>query len=77
VLRAIEFLRPLEVSILSERRGPYAPFGLDGGAPAAFGKNLLVHRGAERLLGAKIQLRVERGDILVLETPGGGGFGAL
>jgi 5-oxoprolinase (ATP-hydrolysing) len=77
VMRAIEFLRPLEVSILSERRGPYAPFGLDGGAPGALGKNVLVRRGAEQLMPAKMQLRADTGDILVLETPGGGGFGSL
>ena len=34
VVRRLEFLRPLEVSILSQRRGPYAPYGLAGGLPA-------------------------------------------
>ena len=76
VIRALEFLRPLEVSILSERRGPHAPFGLDGGDSGALGRNLLVHAGAERILPAKIQLRVDAGDVLILETPGGGGFGS-
>jgi 5-oxoprolinase (ATP-hydrolysing) len=75
VVRALEFLRPLDVSILSERRGPHAPFGLEGGQAGTLGRNVLVHEGAERLLPAKVQLRVEAGDVLILETPGGGGFG--
>ena len=33
VVRRLEFLQPLEVSILSQRRGPYAPYGLAGGSP--------------------------------------------
>ncbi len=41
VIRRIEFLKPLEVSILSQRRGPYAPYGLQGGQPGAFGRNTL------------------------------------
>ena len=36
VIREIEFLRPVVVSMLSERRGPYPPFGLDGGAAGAW-----------------------------------------
>ena len=75
VTRALEFLRPLEVSILSERRGPHAPFGLDGGQSGALGLNILIHAGAERILPAKVRLRVDAHDVLILETPGGGGFG--
>ncbi|MBI2825599.1 MAG: hydantoinase B/oxoprolinase family protein [Planctomycetia bacterium] len=37
VVRRIEFLRPLDVSILSQRRGPYAPYGMAGGEPGALG----------------------------------------
>jgi N-methylhydantoinase B/oxoprolinase/acetone carboxylase alpha subunit len=41
VVRQIEFLRPLEVAILSQRRGRFAPYGLDGGEPGAIGANTL------------------------------------
>jgi 5-oxoprolinase (ATP-hydrolysing) len=77
VVRKIEFLRPLRVSILSERRGPYAPFGLQGGQPGALGQNLLQRSGSASVedLGGKVQIEVQPGDVLTIETPGGGGFG--
>ena len=77
VLRRLEFLRPLRVSILSERRGPYAPFGLSGGAPGALGENTVQRAGSEMVenLGGKVQLTVSPGDILTIATPGGGAFG--
>ena len=76
-VRELEFLRPLEVSILSERRGPYPPYGLAGGDPGALGRNVLWRKGAQEplLLGAKVQFDVEPGDRLIIETPGGGGCG--
>jgi 5-oxoprolinase (ATP-hydrolysing) len=76
IVRRLEFLRPLEVSILSQRRGPYAPYGLNGGSPGTFGRNTLTHAdGREELLPALNHLKVSAGDILTLETPGGGGWG--
>jgi 5-oxoprolinase (ATP-hydrolysing) len=78
VIRRIEFLRPLEVSILSERRGQYPPYGLSDGEHGALGRNTL-HRadGTKVDLGAKAQLVVQLGDVLAIETPGGGGWGRL
>ncbi|HLJ09670.1 MAG TPA: hydantoinase B/oxoprolinase family protein, partial [Planctomycetaceae bacterium] len=77
VIRRLEFLRPLRVSILSERRGSYAPFGLNGGAAGALGRNSLQRAGSEFAedLGGKAQVSVAAGDILTIETPGGGAFG--
>ncbi|MBN2702991.1 MAG: hydantoinase B/oxoprolinase family protein, partial [Pontiellaceae bacterium] len=77
VVRRIEFLRPLNVSILSERRGDYAPFGLDGGGSAQPGLNQLLRAGASapEPLPGKVQLSVLPGDQLILMTPGGGGVG--
>ena len=46
VIRTIEFLKPLHVSILSERRGPFPPYGLCGGQPGAVGENLLQRAGS-------------------------------
>ncbi len=76
VIRRIEFLRPLEVSILSQRRGPYAPYGLQGGSPGELGRNTLVRvDGSTETLPALAQFQAQAGDVLTIETPGGGGFG--
>jgi 5-oxoprolinase (ATP-hydrolysing) len=77
VTRRIEFLRPLRLSILSERRGPFPPFGLHDGQPGAFGRNSLRHAAGDAHvdIGGKVQTQVQPGDVLTIETPGGGGFG--
>ena len=77
VVRRIEFLKPLKVSILSQRRGPYPPFGLAGGQPGELGRNRLRRAGSDRdeLLGGRVELNVHAGDLLTIETPGGGGYG--
>lgn len=78
IIRRLEFLRPLKVSMLSERRGDYAPFGLDGGQPGQLGRNLLVRAGSDETedLGGKFAIEAQPGDVLIIETPGGGGYGA-
>ncbi len=81
VIRRIEFLRRLDVSILSQRRGEYAPYGCAGGADGALGRNRLLRVAAdgntkEELLGGQVHFVAEAGDVLIVETPGGGGFGA-
>jgi 5-oxoprolinase (ATP-hydrolysing) len=74
VIREIEFLVPLKVAILSERR-VYAPYGMDGGGPGAKGKNLLIKiDGSEINLGGKNQFQAEPGDRLRILTPGGGAY---
>jgi 5-oxoprolinase (ATP-hydrolysing) len=76
VIRRIEFLRPLAVSIVSQRRGPYAPSGLEGGRPGALGRNTLARASsAVEPLGAVAQFDARPGDVLTIETPGGGGWG--
>ena len=74
-VRRIEFLEPMELALLANRRRT-GPFGLKGGADGAAGKASVV-RGNGRVtsLGACDRARVEAGDLLVLETPGGGGYG--
>ncbi len=76
VIRKLRFLEPMTASILSgHRRVP--PYGLAGGQPGACGRNA-VERAAgsvEALDGrARTQLAVD--DRFVIETPGGGGYGA-
>ena len=77
VIREMEFLEKLQVSLISERRACYAPFGLQGGCSGAKGVNLLIKSGSseEERLGGKVSLTVNVGDRLVIKTPGGGGFG--
>ncbi len=65
-----------EVSILSQRRGPYPPYGLAGGSPGALGRNTLLRAdGTREDLPAQVQFTAQPGDVLVIETPGGGGWG--
>ncbi|KAL1960877.1 hypothetical protein VTO42DRAFT_5860 [Malbranchea cinnamomea] len=80
VVRDIEFLIPVQCSILSERRS-HRPFGLEGGEPGAPGKNFWVRKdevtGEVKMisLGGKATVRMGRGDRIIIHTPGGGGWG--
>jgi 5-oxoprolinase (ATP-hydrolysing) len=49
IIRRLEFLKPLTLSILSQRRGPHAPYGLHGGAPGALGRNSIRRVGSAHL----------------------------
>ncbi len=77
IVRRIEFLRPLKVSMLSQRRGDYPPFGLSGGLPGTTGRNTLRKAGSDEEidLGGCFQFDAGPGDILSIHTPGGGGWG--
>jgi len=68
--REIEFLAPATVTVLSERR-LLAPWGLQGGGDAQSGANWLN----DRALPGKICCQVAKGDVLRIETAGGGGWG--
>jgi 5-oxoprolinase (ATP-hydrolysing) len=75
MVRAIEFLKSLDVSLLTNRRNSN-PYGLEGGSPGVAGKNRLIRNSGEEIaLKSKAQLKVEPGDVLWIETPGGGGYG--
>jgi N-methylhydantoinase B len=69
VVRELRVLEPCRVSIVSERRR-HAPKGRKGGAPGAPGRNLL--NGEE--LPAKVTRALGPGDVVRIETPGGGGY---
>ncbi len=74
--REITFLEPMSLSILSQHRVE-RPYGLEGGEPGLPGAQRVVRASGEIVhLGAVDGCDVEAGDRLVLETPGGGGFGA-
>jgi N-methylhydantoinase B/oxoprolinase/acetone carboxylase alpha subunit len=74
IVREFEFLVPTQVSIMSERRR-HPPYGLWGGDPGKKGRNLLLTQGKKIVLGSKVNIKVSPGDILRIETPGGGGYG--
>lgn len=74
VRRVFEFLASATVTVNSERR-QLAPYGLRGGQPGSLGKNTL-HQGNETYdIGGRWTGRVNAGDVLTIETPGGGGWG--
>jgi N-methylhydantoinase B len=75
IVRAFQFLTPATLTVNSERR-VYAPYGLRGGLPGSVGRNQLVRGdGSEETLSGKATRAVGPGDILLIETPGGGGWG--
>ncbi len=70
LVRTFEFLASAEVTLITERR-THCPPGLAGGLPGLVGKNFLDGK----VLPGKCQLSVKAGQIVRIETPGGGGFG--
>lgn len=77
VVREIEFLQPVELSLLTSRRAEYLPFGLAGGLPGRPGMNLLIKvDGTHVPLASCCHCDLTAGDVLRIETPGGGGYGS-
>jgi 5-oxoprolinase (ATP-hydrolysing) len=75
LVRTLEFCEPMTVAILANHRR-IAPFGLAGGEPGQTGRNQVVrHDGRSELLPGAVQIAVEPGDVVTIETPGGGGYG--
>ncbi|WP_436357990.1 hydantoinase B/oxoprolinase family protein [Brevundimonas sp. CEF1] len=75
-VRRVRFLEPMTAAILSNhRRVP--PFGVAGGEPGAVGVNRVERADASiEALGATAEVAMSPGDVFIIETPGGGGFGA-
>ena len=75
LIRELEALAPCTLSLLSERRAT-APYGLAGGGPGKPGANVVMRAdGTEEPLPAKCCVDLAPGDVLRIETPGGGGWG--
>ncbi|MGB5078559.1 MAG: hydantoinase B/oxoprolinase family protein [Sphingorhabdus sp.] len=73
--RRIRFLEAMEAGILSNRRR-VPPFGLDGGLPGSLGVNRVERAdGQIELLASTAAVAMKPGDVFVIETPGGGGYG--
>ncbi len=74
-VRSVRFLEPMTAAILSNNR-VHAPFGMAGGQPGACGRNTVVRAdGSVQTLPHIGKAEMQPGDLFVIETPGGGGYG--
>ena len=65
----------MTATLLSSHRET-TPYGLQGGLPGACGENSIVTKdGVTRILKGNDEVQVAAGDIIIIKTPGGGGFG--
>jgi 5-oxoprolinase (ATP-hydrolysing) len=77
VVRRYLFRAPVSATLLTERRIT-RPYGLAGGGPGQAGRNAVERASGElQELPGKCSISLGAGDVLCVETPGGGGFGAL
>ncbi len=76
VVREIELLSDARVTILSDRRKT-RPYGLDGGEAGSAGRTTLISEGNEQILAGKDSTYARAGDVIRIETPGGGGHGKI
>ncbi len=75
VLRKIRFLEPMQAAILSGHR-TVPPYGMAGGKEGAVGCNRVERANGEiEVLAATAQIELHGNDCLIIETPGGGGYG--
>lgn len=75
VVRKIRFRERMTAAIVSGHR-VIPPYGMNGGSPGAVGHNEVVRAdGTRDELGGIAEVTVENGDLLIIETPGGGGYG--
>jgi N-methylhydantoinase B len=70
IVRSVRVLQPASLSLLTDRRR-YPPQGMEGGEPGEVGRNLL----GDEELPPKVSRELEEGDLITVETPGGGGYG--
>ncbi|MCM2393444.1 hydantoinase B/oxoprolinase family protein [Streptomyces albipurpureus] len=74
-IRRIRFLEPMTVTLLTGHR-KVAPYGMAGGGPGALGRNAVERAdGSVAALAGVDSVEVGPQDVLVIETPGGGGYG--
>jgi len=74
IVREIEFLTGCDVTILSDRRAR-GPYGLAGGEAGKPGRNTLLRGRRQVKVAGKANFQVVAGDVLRIESPGGGGWG--
>jgi N-methylhydantoinase B len=76
VVYEVEFLVGVDVAVIADRRIAGAP-GIEGGSPGSPGRNALIAGEDEEALPGSFQRRLPAGSRLRIETPGGGGWGAV
>ena len=75
IVRELEALAPAEGTVITDRRIS-RPYGLAGGQPARAGHNSIVHANGDKVqIAGKARVKLARGQILRIVTPGGGGWG--
>ena len=76
IIRIYKALSNMNASILSDRR-KFSPYGLFGGKKAKKGKNILLRKNGKTInLKSKCNFKLNKGDKLIIMTPGGGGWGS-
>jgi len=76
IVRSFEMLTECQATVLSDRRR-YAPYGLKAGRAGKKGANHVIVKGRRKRIPSKTSVWLEPGDCLVIETPGGGGWGEI
>ena len=74
IIRSLKVFEDCQVSLLSDRR-KFTPYGLEEGQSGGLGHNTIIRDGKKIPVPGKGSLELKAGDILVIETPGGGGWG--
>jgi len=74
IVRELELLTDARVAVLSDRRRT-RPYGLEGGEAGQPGRTLLISNGATTVLAGKQSISAKCGDVIRIESPGGGGHG--
>jgi N-methylhydantoinase B len=70
IVRSVRVLRPASLSLLTDRRR-HPPQGMQDGEPGEVGRNFLN----DEELPPKVSHEMQEGDVVTVETPGGGGYG--
>ncbi len=74
IIREYKFFTDVNITVISERRR-IPPYGLFGGNPGETGKNYVIKNGKKLERPGKFSEKLSKGDRLIIESPGGGGFG--
>jgi len=75
LIRALELVEGSAHATLLADRQVLQPPGAQGGAPGVCGRHSLTRDGHEKKIPAKVSLPLHPGDVLTIQTPGGGGYG--
>jgi N-methylhydantoinase B len=74
IIRELETLVDAQVTLLTDRRR-LSPYGLYGGSPGTAGENILIRGENVQSIPSKGTINLQKGDKLLILTPGGGGYG--